>query len=154
MRVVKSFRVIAGSVLPFLPQLAGAQGSGGSEKVAIISVFGFGSLMVVGIVAVSLLAPYFSQRRQARLIEVFVEKGREIPPELLAKPAAPQAVVLTPDQLRARSMRRGVVLFALAIGVAVVAYAGTGDVRAVAWGVLLLCLALASFVNARYFSGS
>ena len=148
---------LAGSLL--LPLMAAAQPvseeANNEFVIGLMSIFvGWGVVLVICIVGLSLFAPVFAQRKQHQLIEKFLESGQEIPQELLGKPETPKPVQLAPAQLRARSMRRGVVLLALGIGIGAVAFAGSGEPRAAAWGLLFLGLAVASFVNARFFSGS
>ena len=131
---LSNFRRFFGASLPSsTPAVAYAQ-IGASTDDLIFWIIAFGSLMVVGIVAVAVFAPAVTARKQAELIEKFVEHDREIPPELLVKMNAPATVQLTPEQQRLRSMRRGVVLLALAVGIALIFYIGSGDLRAAAWG--------------------
>jgi hypothetical protein len=153
MTVKTQLKLIAGSALSLMPALASAQELT-SEYRLVVWIIGLGVLIAIPIVGMSLLAPYLREKRRAELIEKFLEQGREIPSELLAKPEVPS---VPPHELaeliRSRSMRRGVVLLALALGVAVVFYIGTGDPRAAAWGFLFLCLGVACFINAKFFSG-
>ena len=154
MTVKARLNLIAGSAFLLMPLLASAEELS-SEYRLVIWIIGLGVLIAVPVVGMSLLAPYLLMRRRAELIEKFVEQGRDIPQDVLDKltpaPVPPQEVA---EQNRSRSMRRGVVLLALAVGVAIVFYVGSGSPRAAVWGLLFLCLSIASFINAKFFSGA
>lgn len=77
------------------------------------------------------------ERRRHKLLSLMVERGQPIPPTLLPRAASPHA-----------EMRRGSWLTALAVGVGLTLYALSGELRYAAFGLIPLCLGLASFVNA------
>jgi hypothetical protein len=160
MSVESQLRWIALPLLSLTPLLASAQGGAALDDSLVVAIVGiavgFGVVLILGIIALSMLAPYLAQRRHAQLIEKFVEQGREIPPELTLGPPKPgpadKPMIETAGQRRTRLTRRGVVLLAWAAGIAVVFYLTFEDPRASAWGLLFLCLAIASFINGWFFS--
>lgn len=154
MTVRPQLQTVGGLLGLLMPALASAQGLSSEHRLAIW-IIGLGVLVAVPVVAISLFAQYLTMKRRADLIEKFLEHGREIPPEVLAKPEiTPPSSREIVELNRSKSMRGAVVLLALALGLALAFYIGSGNPRAAAWGVPFLCLGLASFINAKYFSGS
>lgn len=106
----------------------------------------FGQLplvMMIGLFVVIVAAIYFASQRDRRKQEFlarFVDKEQAIPQELL--PAPPS---------RHRELRRGTWLLSLGLGVGLVLYIATSDWHAAAWSLILLFLAAASFINAKFF---
>jgi hypothetical protein len=96
------------------------------------------ALIVLTIIAALLFAAMHEKRKQ-ELIARFIDKGQEIPPTLLPAPTAQ------------RDTRRGIWLTSFALGLGLVLYLATGELRAAVWGLLPLFLAAASFVNAALF---
>jgi multisubunit Na+/H+ antiporter MnhB subunit len=99
--------------------------------------------MALFIIAIALIAVVFGTLREKRkhdLIARFIDKGQEIPPSLLPPPPSTQ-----------RELRRGIWLTALGLGVGLVLYITTGNLRVAAWCLIPLFLGGASFFNAVLF---
>ncbi|MBN9318846.1 MAG: hypothetical protein BGN86_03225 [Caulobacterales bacterium 68-7] len=98
-----------------------------------ITVFGLGVLVVAG-----LLIPAFRARERRRLYEFLRQSndlGHPIPTELLAQIA--DGPIQTPD----KDIRRGAVLLALAVGIAIpLVSVGRGDADVLAMGVTLISI--------------
>jgi hypothetical protein len=133
--------LLAGSLL-LTPVLAFAQqpewleearkdAAGAALFIIAIAVPAMITVMIYGV---------FRQKRRHDLFARFIDKGQEIPLALL--PARPS---------RHRDLRRGVWLAGLGIGVGLVLYIATGNLRVAAWCLILLLLGAASFVNAALF---
>lgn len=130
-----------------------------SPLVALIA--GISLLFVFGIVAIALLGPQWmlrqAMRERAELIDKLLAAGQPVPPELLTPPSPPSPPPLPAHQRlalnRMHSLRRGVGLLAFGTGIAAVAYFGFESPRTASWGLLFLALSIASFINARFFSG-
>jgi hypothetical protein len=123
----------------------------------VVWLVGLALALALGVVIASFRFRYLVEKRKAELIEKFLEQGQVIPPELLQTPGAAPCPLPPPEVLaklqRDHSRRRAVLWLAIAIGVSLLAYVGFDSPRGAAWGILFLCLSIASFVNARFFSG-
>jgi type VI protein secretion system component VasF len=87
---------------------------------------------------------YFAAKRERHkhsLYVQFLEKGQEIPPELMPRSS-------TRKSSREREVTRGVWLVSLGLGIGLVLYIATSDWRMAAWSLILLFLGAASFINA------
>lgn len=133
-----------------VPSLASAQQTQ-IDQWLVVPLAGLGILFILGIIALSLFSSQRESVRRARLIEKFLESGQPVPPEILRAPRAQPRI--SPQELATISRRRGVALLGWGAGISLVLYIGTGEPRAAAWGLLFLFLAIASFINARFFSG-
>ena len=142
------------------PLLAQSQPASPSTPLVGLTV-GISLLFVLGIIAIALLGPQWmlrnAMRERTELIDKLLAAGQPVPPELLTPPSPPGPPPLPAHQQlalnRMRSLRRGVGLLALGAGIAAVAYFGFDSPRMASWGLLFLALSIASFVNARFFSG-
>jgi hypothetical protein len=124
---------LAGSLL-LTPTLSLAQPEGLREALPGTALF---------VIAISVIALFFGTLREKRrqdLIARFVDKGQEIPRSLL--PQLPS---------RQRELRRGIWLTSLGLGVGLVLYIASGNLRVAAWCLILLFLGAASFLNAVLF---
>lgn len=95
------------------------------------------------IVVMTALALAFASRRERgrqELIARYLDKGRDIPAELLPQPRAAM-----------HDMRLGVWFAALGSALGLVLYYVTGDPKVAAWSLIPLFLAGASFLNALFF---
>lgn len=81
------------------------------------------------------------ERRRHALYSMFIDKGQEIPRELL--PPLP-----TRESSRQRELNRGVWLVSLGLGLGVALYIFTDEWRIAAWALIFLFLGVASFINA------
>ena len=115
-------------------------------------VFGpddFQFVLVLTFVFIVVFVPlYFAAKRERHrhaLYVQFLEKGQEIPPELLPRSA-------TRASAREREMIRGIWLISLGLGLGIVLYIATTNWRIAAWSLILLFLGAASFVNALLLS--
>lgn len=100
-----------------------------------------GPVMVIVVIAIVL---FFNSRREQRRYDLFarfVDKGQDIPRELLPQPPS-----------RQREMIRGVWLLCIGLGIGLVLYIATSDWTVAAWSLILLFLSAASFINAALFS--
>jgi hypothetical protein len=95
-------------------------------------------LFVVLITAVVLTFVNQRERRRQETLARFIERGQEIPAALLPPARYSRNV----------SLRRGVGLTCLAIGLGVAIYLNTGDFRSAAWCLVPLSLGIGSFINA------
>ena len=106
--------------------------------------FGYAPVVAaIGLFAVIIAAMYFASQREKRkqdFLFQFVEKGQQVPQELLP-----------PKPSRQREIRRGVWLLCLSIGLGLVLYIASGQWVTAAWSLIPLLLAVASFVNAVFF---
>jgi hypothetical protein len=98
------------------------------------------AFFVIAVGALVLIYVVLRERRRQQLIAMLVERGQPIPPTLLPRAASPHA-----------EMRRGTWLTALAVGIGITLYVLTSEVRYAAWGLIPLCLGIASYVNAALF---
>jgi Domain of unknown function (DUF6249) len=98
------------------------------------------AFFVIAFSALVLIYVVLRDRRRHQTISMLVERGQPIPPTLLPRAASRHA-----------EMRRGTWLVALAIGAGVTLYVLTGEMRYAAWGLIPLCLGVASYVNAALF---
>lgn len=134
---------------------------------ALVTIVGLGLLFVLGIIAIALIGPQLALRGALRqrmeLIDKLLAAGQPVPPELLTNapppgaPPPPGAQLPTDEQAvvnRARSLRRGVALLGWGVGLSAVSWFGFDSPHAASWGLLFLALSVASFINARYFSGA
>ena len=117
--------LLAGTIVLSMPTSALA-----AEDIPPRALFmGFGGLLFA--LAVVAIVHYFAvraQRQQLELIERYIEKGQEVPHELLAK-----AVTMTPEKRaisRQRDMRRSIWLLCWGLGIALLGYITTGQLRA------------------------
>jgi hypothetical protein len=95
------------------------------------------AVFVIFIAVIALLFVTLHHKHKKDLFARFIDKGQEIPAALL--PRAPS---------RERELRRGIWLTSLGLGVGLVLYIATGNLRIAAWCLILLSLGAASFVNA------
>ncbi|HEY7672664.1 MAG TPA: DUF6249 domain-containing protein [Gammaproteobacteria bacterium] len=105
-------------------------------------LLGFGVLAVVfALVARATKARY-------ETIKLLIEKGQELPPELLAPHRPPVPRSLTLAELQGYAVGWGVTWTCLGLGISVASYASSGELRSAAWGLVFLFLGIGSFINA------
>ena len=100
-------------------------------------------ISAIGFFAIIIAAMYFAGQREKRKQEFlsrFVEKEQAIPSEILPVPPS-----------RHRELRRATWLLFLGLAVGLVLFIATGDWRVAAWSLIVLFLAVASFINAWFF---
>jgi uncharacterized membrane protein YfcA len=110
-----------------------------------------GLLFSLAVVAIVHFFAVRAQRQRLELIERYIEKGQEVPSELLAK-----AVTMSPEKRaisRQRDMRRGCWLLFWGLGFALLGYLSTGQLKSTILGLIFLFLSAGSFVNGLFFSG-
>ena len=150
-----------GLATPLLAQAQPVVDIGAPNTPLIGLIVAIGALFVLGIIVIAVIGPQWmlrnSMRDRAELIDKLLAAGQPVPPELLAPPTPPGpppvTAPATPASNRLRSLRRGVGLLAFGAGIAAVAYLGFDSPRTASWGLLFLALSIASFINARFFSG-
>lgn len=98
------------------------------------------ALFGVAIGVLVLIYVVLRERRQRQLIAMFLERGQVVPAALLPRSAS-----------RHGELRRGAWLAALGLGIGISSWVLTREVRYAAWGVIPLCLGVASFINAALF---
>lgn len=98
--------------------------------------------LIVLTIAMALVFGSLREKRKQELIARFIDKGHEIPPTLLPAPVAQ------------RDSRRGVWLTSFALGLGLVLYIATGDLKVAVWCLIPLFLGAASFINAALFSAN
>jgi Na+/melibiose symporter-like transporter len=137
---------LAGTIILFTPMPTLAA----QEDVPVHTMFLAlgGMLLSLAIVVIALHFSTKSQREKQKLIEQCIEKGRDVPPELLAQtiPLKKQT-----EYTRRRDIRRGIWL--LYWGLGLVAYIASDDLKSAAFSLIFLFLGAGSFVNAMFFSG-
>jgi hypothetical protein len=105
-------------------------------------LLGFGVLVVVfALVARATKARYDTIRQ-------LIEKGQELPPELLAPHRPPMPKNLTLAELRGYAIGWGVTWTCLGLGISLASYVSSGEWRSAAWGLVFLFLGIGSFINA------
>src|SRR5690606_27879088 len=95
---------------------------------------------VLGLVLIWVVHATLREKRKLELIALFVEKGQQIPPQLLARPSA-----------RPGARRVGMFLTAFGLSLGLLIYVLADEPRYVAWCLIPLFLGAASFVNAAFF---
>ncbi len=145
----KSQGLAVGAEALLLPALALAQdpiAPAAQQMGMAIAIAGMicGTIFVLGVLGLSFFYATRRDRDRHELIERLVEKGQPVPRELFGKAPLP----LPPHEQQRVDFRRGVVLLGWGCGIALLMYFGLGILRAAAWGLLFLCLSVASFVNA------
>lgn len=101
------------------------------------------AVAAIGFFAAIIAAMFFAfqrERRRQDFLLRFVEKEQPIPAELLP-----------PQPSRVRELRRGVWLLCLGLGLGLLLYILSEEWTYAAWSLILLFLALASFINAALF---
>jgi hypothetical protein len=106
---------------------------------------GFGMLMVLGIIAITVFTNNRAQRDRLALVEKLVTDGKPVPRELMVN--EPRQLTL-PEEYR-RDVRRGIAFLCWGIGISVVFYiVSGGNPRAAAWGLLFIVPGLGNFLKA------
>ena len=144
------FGGLAAAMAISVPLVAAAQEQSAGEMVAMIGLPVLGMLFVLAIIILALRYDERTDRRRVALIEQHLDKGREIPRELLQ----PKYDGRTPAERRQHSFRRGVVLLAWAAGIAAVFYVVSGESRALVWGLPFLLLGVGHFFNGVFLSAA
>jgi hypothetical protein len=105
-------------------------------------LLGFGVLAVV----FALVARATKARHET--IRLLIEKGQELPPELLAphRPPAPRSLTL--EEFRGYAIGWGVTWTCLGLGIGLASYLSSGNWRSAAWGLIFVFLGIGSFINA------
>ena len=107
--------------------------------------------MVLGLVTVALVLATIARVKKARYetIQAMVEKGREIPEQLLGPrhPQFPPREKLTLEEHRGYSLGWGVLLSFLGLGVGLAGFLSSGEIRSAAWGLIFLFLGLGWLTN-------
>jgi hypothetical protein len=119
----------------------GAWGAGwdqGSNAGHLFAIRGIPLLFVVLITIVALAFLNQRERRRQELLARFIDRGQEIPAALLPQPR----------YSRNLSLRRGIGLTCLGLGLGLAIYLNTGDLRSAAWCLVPLSLGIGSFINA------
>lgn len=95
---------------------------------------------VLGLVLIWVVHATLREKRKLELIALFVEKGQQIPSQLLARPSS-----------RHGARRVGMFLTAFGLSLGLLIYVLADEPRYVAWCLIPLFLGAASFVNAAFF---
>ena len=105
-------------------------------------LLGFGVLAVVfALVARATKARYETMR-------LLIEKGQELPPELLAPHRPPVPKNMTIEDYRGYAIGWGNTFTCLGLGISLASYLSAGNWRAAAWGLVFVFLGIGSFINA------
>jgi hypothetical protein len=133
--------------LAFAQAQAQPQGDGGEPNYLVV----FGG-MALGVIVVALVLATVARVQKARYetIRAMVEKGQEIPEQLLGHrhhhfPREPQAQ--TPEYLMGHALGWGVLLSFLGLGVGLANFLSSGEIRSAAWGLIFLFLGLGMLTN-------
>ena len=148
------FRILTGAAsFLFLPIAALAQGVEHTPDPALAAQLAYHAvpppnlwgmrltpvLFALGLVVAALVYSSVSERRKHELLARFIDKGQEIPPQLLPR---------APSPLGAK--RAGVLLTALGVGLGAAFVAATGEWQQAAWSLIPLLMGAASFANAAF----
>ena len=124
------------------------------NTLAFIS-FAITVLVVFAIIALIFFARARREKRRHELIGQYLEKGREVPRELLSGKIT--GAVLSPGQwaalIRWRDLRRGTWLLCLGLGIGLAVYLWSGNMKYTVWCLIILFLSAAFYINALFFSG-
>lgn len=106
---------------------------------------GLGMLLVLGIIAII----FFNENRKTRaklgVVERLVTNGQPVPRELMVN----EPRQLTLHEQHRKEVRRAIAFICWGVGIAVVFYIVSGDnLRAAAWGLLLIVPGLGNFLKA------
>lgn len=112
-------------------------------------------LGIFAIIALVFFARARKERRRHELIGQYLEKGQEVPRELLAGKMT--GAVLSPEQwsafIRWRDLRWGTWLLCFGLGVGLAIYLWSGTLRYTVWCLIILFLSAGFYVNALLLSG-
>jgi len=141
---------LAGTIILFTPvPILAAEGWISGQDMAALLVASGGMLFVLAIIAIGSYFAAKEKRQRLELIERLIKNGQEVPSELLTThPNRP-----TPAFSRQRDIRRGIWLLCWGLGIGLVVYVASGQLKSAAWSLLFLVLSAGSFVNAMFFSG-
>lgn len=137
---------LQGAGMWLVPGLALAQESGGEVDYVIV----FGG-MIAGLIALAIIFNFVLRGRRARFetIRLLIEKGQEIPPQLLGPGVpAPRQEKWSLEELRGHAVGWGNVFTFLGVGIGLANYLSAGDWRSAAWGLIFVFLGIGWFVNA------
>jgi len=97
-----------------------------------------GMVMTIGVPIAVIISHYLLRMKQAEIIRIAIEKGEEIPPELLA---IIQGTSRKPKEMKPReyNIRHGIILAAVGVGLFVPLYF-VGGFGATAWCLLPLVI--------------
>jgi flagellar basal body-associated protein FliL len=113
------------------------------------------ALGIIAIIAIFFVVHAKKEKRRHELISRFIEKGQEVPRELLLGSLSEAAI--PPEQwpsfIRLRDLRRGTWLLCLGLGIGLILYL-LFDFEVAALCLIFLFLSGACFVNAIFFSGN
>jgi hypothetical protein len=105
-------------------------------------LLGFGVLAVVfALVARATKARY-------ETMKLLIEKGQELPPELVAPHRPPMPRNMELWEYRGYAIGWGNTFTCLGLGISLASYLSSGDWRAAAWGLVFVFLGIGSFINA------
>lgn len=142
------FGGLVAAIASGVPLVAAAQEPGAGVMVAVVGFSALGVVLVLGIIVIALRHDARTHRQRIALIEQYLQQGREVPRELLQ----PRYDGRTPAERRQYGFRRAIVLLAWAVGIAVVFYVVSGQLRAMVWGLPFLLLGVAHVFNGVFFS--
>ena len=146
-------QVAVGVSMSLLPVLALAQEADGEPNYITVlagMLLGLAFLVMVLVMVFTLIAR--SSRARYETIKLLIEKGQEVPPELLAphRPAAHRfdRERWSPAELMGHAVGWGVILSCLGVGIGLANYIDSGELRSAAWGLIPLFLGIGWFINA------
>lgn len=159
----KLLRLIVSVIIIFTPVLLLAQEANEfkhfEKEMEMFWVIGATFMLILGLFAVIIMFFIIHSRKERRrheLIGHFIEKGQEVPRELLLGRMVGAA--LSPEQwagfIRSRDFRRGTWLLCLGLAIGVALYFLFRDMSmAIGFLVFFLFLSAGCFINALFFSG-
>lgn len=117
--------------------------------------FALTMLVIFAVITLIFFARARRERRRHELIGQYLEKGQEVPRELLS--GRTTGAVLSPEQwaafIRWRDLRRGTWFLCLGLGIGLVIYLWFGNLKYTVWCLIILFMSVAFYINALFFSG-
>jgi hypothetical protein len=133
-----------------IPALALAQTQRGSiEANEMIA----GSIFILILIAILAIFKIAKDRKRNELVKLLLEKGEKIPPELLAGSSFQASMNLKHTMAEQRRMMRsvGTLILCFGLGVSLVLYITSEEIRSAAWGLILIFTGIAFLINASFF---
>jgi hypothetical protein len=109
-----------------------------------------GAAVLLGLAVLAVIFVLISRANKARYetMRLLIEKGQELPPELVAPHKPPVPTNMTLEAYRGYAIGWGNTFTFLGLGISLASYLSSGNWRAAAWGLIFVFLGIGSFVNA------
>jgi hypothetical protein len=109
-----------------------------------------GAAVLLGLAALGVIFTLIARATKARYetMRLLIEKGKELPPELVAPHRPPMSKNMTLADYRGYAIGWGNTFTCLGLGISLASYLSSGNWRAAAWGLIFVFLGIGSFINA------